>query len=298
MLAVLDAADKAASRLVFHAVVPSAVECVLSPVWVFHGCPVTALALCPWLLVAAAGGHMPTVFCTSGPAALGAGDSLWANCTAMILCCVLLLWAELVQTGETGALYMHKRKALMVVAIVATLLGTLAFDAAFGGTRLAVVSFYLCAWFCAEAIVVALKALAGRQRPGAALASELREVPRALPGLTHLDAKGSSAHESFPSGDAAGGAVFAASLVVSAGVAPAPACAYALVVSLGRMYLWAHHLGDVVAGCLIGAMSTVGLSAAFGVDSFGVGHLAAGVLLILPVYFSRYRLRRKNLKST
>ena len=48
------------------------------------------------------------------------------------------------------------------------------------------------------------------------------------------------------------------------------------------MYLWAHHLSDVAAGCLIGALSTVGLSVAFGVHSFGLRHLAApGLLLII-----------------
>lgn len=281
----LDATDKAVSRPVFHAVLPPAFEYALSPVWAFHGCPVTALALCPWMVVAAS---------NLGPDGDRAnqGDLLWMACAAVVLCGFLWVWVGLVLTRATNAMYMRERTGLMVMLILSSVTAAMIFDTIWGGSRLALVSFYLCAWFSAEAVVVALKAIVGRQRPGVALAAELGGVPRALPSLTYLCAGGETATQSFPSGDATGGAVFATCLTLSAGTSGRAACGYAVLVALGRMYLWAHHLGDVTAGCLIGVLSTAMLDAGLGAQNFGLVHLTASVGVIVPVYLSRSTLKR------
>ena len=95
-------------------------------------------------------------------------------------------------------------------------------------------------------------------------------------------------------GDATGGAVFAAALTLTAGIRPGYACCYAAFVSFGRMFLWAHHLSDVAAGCLIGALSTLLLDAVLGAQNFGLRHLVADAATILPVYISRRRLRQAD----
>ncbi len=286
MMRALDAVDKAMSRPVFRLVLPAAVEYALSPVWVFHGCPVTALALCPWVIVGA------SRFGARGSDRANRGDLAWSACGMIVLSAFLFVWVGLVRARSTNAMYMRERKGLMVALILSSVIAAMIFDATFDGSRLALVSFYLCAWFTAEAVVVALKVLAGRQRPGVALANELSSVPRALPALTYLHAGGETAVQSFPSGDATGAAVFATCLVLSAGTSERSACCYAVLVAFGRMYLWAHHLADVTAGCLIGALCTAVLDAALGAHNFGLVHLSAGVGVILPVYFSRTELKR------
>ena len=94
-------------------------------------------------------------------------------CAAVVLCGFLWVWVGLVLTRATNAMYMRERTGLMVMLILSSVTAAMIFDTIWGGSRLALVSFYLCAWFSAEAVVVALKAIVGRQRPGVALAAEL-----------------------------------------------------------------------------------------------------------------------------
>jgi hypothetical protein len=113
-----------------------------------------------------------------------------------------------------------------------------------------------------------------------AIATELQHVPRALSTLSYLRVRGHTAEESFPSGDAAGAAAFSASLVFAAGVPVVVAALLALCTMHGRVYLWAHHLSDVVAGCVLGVCSTAALETSIGARQFGIGHLIATSVLI------------------
>ena len=135
--------------------------------------------------------------------------------------------------------------------------------------------FYTCAWCLAQLLCGLFKARAGRRRPIHALKRELCHVRRRLAPYVCVGlASGRNAIESFPSGDSAGGGVFAAALwrCARAPVGGAPLCwAFALAAGFGRMFFHAHHALDVAAGAALGAASTLALDAALGGAGFGGG---------------------------
>ena len=119
--------------------------------------------------------------------------------------------------------------------------------------------FYTCSWGCTQVVSQTLKYLFGRIRPCACQANKIE--PRTFDLSSHLSG-GSSALESFPSGDAAGAAAFSYSMVLITGCWWWLLCA--VLASVGRMYFRAHHLLDVVAGCVLGGGMTLVLSTAIG----------------------------------
>ena len=117
------------------------------------------------------------------------------------------------------------------------------------------------------------------------LASEVRREFRQL--QTGLN-RNSTAHASFPSGDAAGAAVFAASAFLLSG--KALWLLIAPLASFGRMYFHAHHLLDVSVGVLIGFVVTVVLNGMFkhGLTTANFLMLTGiDVAMILGVFASR-----------
>jgi len=99
-------------------------------------------------------------------------------------------------------------------------------------------------------------------RPAHAQRSTLLKIPRLLPRLTFLATRGPTVFEAFPSGDAAGGAVFSLVLVTITG--HKSAYLFAAFAALGRMYLFAHHLLDVATGCAIAYVCTTGITVVHG----------------------------------
>ena len=130
---------------------------------------------------------------------------------------------------------------------------------------------FICSWFATQILIEVLKTLAGRARPAVCLEQRLEAVPRALPQLQVLMRSARTSHASFPSGDAAGGMLFAfagyALAAPGATIAVAPTSmmgpialrgsaawgVIALLCSYGRVFFHAHHVGDVTGGAAIAA---------------------------------------------
>jgi membrane-associated phospholipid phosphatase len=146
-------------------------------------------------------------------------------------------------------------------------------DAEGGGAGAAAAAggFLICSWFATQILIEVLKTLAGRARPAVCLEQRLEAVPRALPQLQVLMRSARTSHASFPSGDAAGGMLFAfagyALAAPGATIAVAPTSmmgpialrgsaawgVIALLCSYGRVFFHAHHVGDVTGGAAIAA---------------------------------------------
>ena len=147
-----------------------------------------------------------------------------------------------------------------------------------------------------------LKFVCRRMRPAHALRSECLARTRKLKKMTFLGTKGYTVFESFPSGDAAGGMV--ASLALINAVPTLGSLGYFLAVgaSFGRMYFFAHHVLDVVVGCLIAVMSTVALERVGRAHefTFGLGQAVGGMVLFIFCYKQLLKVRKpvpKQFKS-
>lgn len=285
LLSVLDTMDRNLSWEVFDLSV-GLLEWPLSVPAVWFGCPVTAFGLGAYLM-GAAGGVAGGID--------GAGFRAWLALTGLISAVLLRRWFGLLLRGNPWAMYQTTALLpLMFSAIaIARVLDAVA-TADRGGRRLlAPVSFYLCSYMFTQTFVLFLKALTRRVRPGVALAGELEKVPRRIPSLTYLRMKGHTAIESFPSGDAAGAAVFSASLVIACGWSVPAAGTFALLSAFGRMYLWAHHLADVSAGAAIAVACCWALDAAAGGHAaFGLVHVGLAIPAFASVYGIVLKLRR------
>lgn len=229
MVPALDAADKAASRLVFHLTLPISLEWALSPFFNWHGSPVTAVGLCPWLIAAAA-----AEVAEGGPILADTGHALWAAGALLCLIAALARWYLLLSRGAPGEMYRRRPRGSLVLWVLFTLFAAGTLDSTYGGRRLPMVSFYLCSFSVMMSFTLVLKATFGRQRPVVALEQELAAVPRALPSLVALTATGWT-KQSMPSGDASSAAVFSAVLVLAAGIPASYACFFAVMTSFGRM---------------------------------------------------------------
>ena len=148
-------------------------------------------------------------------------------------------------------------------------------------------SYSVCLHLLAQIPVLHLKSRTHRKRPGLSYSSTelLHKIARYFPDISYLTATGYTVFESFPSGDAAGGMVFSCVLALavtstssnnSGNTTPSSSSIlddvnegsstnttitfiattywvyiFAITASFGRMYYWAHHLLDVIVGCLI-----------------------------------------------
>ena len=172
----LHAADMAISRLVFHSTLPASFEWVLSPLWIWHGCPLTALALGPWVIVVA-----QQIDHGDGTQ----GDALIFVLLAGIGCALAARWFWLLASGNPDGIYM--RYIFMPPIVAATALSAMWVDHIWGGERLAATSFYYCSWLLTQAFVIVCKPLFGQQRPGfgggTAMAYQMAAMQQLLPFL-------------------------------------------------------------------------------------------------------------------
>jgi hypothetical protein len=91
----LHGVDMALSRLVFHSTLPASVEWILSPLWIWHGCPLTALALGPWIVVGLA-----------QPGHNDAGHALWLAGYACVGGLLTARWFWLLAAGDPDGIYL------------------------------------------------------------------------------------------------------------------------------------------------------------------------------------------------
>lgn len=138
-------------------------------------------------------------------------------------------------------------------------------------------SFYICSYHTTQAVIKLLQILSRRRRPYFSFRSELTSVKRELPQIQEMLRK--SRYESFPSADAASGAVFATILFLAGNRSGAVA---AILSGFGRMYYHAHHCLDVVVGQIIGVLITLKIAQQFGVSFFS--HWKVGVFQFIFQY--------------
>lgn len=235
-------------------------EWPLSVPGVWFGIPITSLVFMPMLLVLAdMDPQRHRYACTF----------LWTMLVCVPTFIVLLVrWVRVLLAGDHHPMYSTK----LVPPLVLALLGSLQFFHWFDHMTThgsAVPYFYISSWFLTQTVVSALKICVGRMRPGIALAESLRQVPRHLACLNYRGSKGVTVFESFPSGDAAGAMAFSTALFVITGRQHLSAFVFAGLSAFGRMYFWAHHIGDVSAGMAIAYVCTEALDRMVGWRDFG-----------------------------
>jgi len=240
----LDRIDKLASSPVLHATLPWFLECALSVPAAWFGCPVYAILVVPILLGTV--GLQERAFyasCIALPTAL-IGGGCWAK-----LCFDNMAIGE----GPRRAYSVFGKPLLIALPQVA--MAVLSYAGGPGAAQVAAV--YLTSWHLTQALLEALKGLTWRLRPTACMREELGKVPRCITDLTAIVRLDSQANLSFPSGDAAGGAIFATAASLASPPCLVPVAAVALLCALGRVYFHCHHLLDVAVGQAVGVGVTL-----------------------------------------
>lgn len=140
-----------------------------------------------------------------------------------------------------------------------------------------ITTFYIACWGYSVLIGSLLKTIFARRRPCISMAGcENLDGERLLPLHEHLCA-GYTAIESFPSGDAIGGAVASSALYLATGSTSFLVWLPMLLSAYGRVYIWAHHLLDVAVGCAIGVAISLGLNRVSPWTEFGIWQLGLSI---------------------
>eukprot|EP00929_Paragymnodinium_shiwhaense_P120229 TRINITY_DN92145_c0_g1_i1.p1 TRINITY_DN92145_c0_g1~~TRINITY_DN92145_c0_g1_i1.p1 ORF type:complete len:298 (-),score=42.72 TRINITY_DN92145_c0_g1_i1:210-1103(-) len=239
----LDRLDKRCSSPMFTCTLPGPIEVLLTIPGAWFGCPLYATCLVPLLVAAAAPGSPQSLQLFVAPVSVAG------------LCYWLRLCQESASTGH-GLMKAYTccgKLALLLLSNTA-----IAMTQWLGHEESAeAAATYLSSWLCSQLLIEVLKGLAWRRRPIAAL-PELAKVPRTVGDFRDLVSQPSQAYLSLPSGDAAGGAIFATTMMAAA---PAPLRLVGVVTgglsSVGRMYFQCHHLLDVLCGDAIGCAVTL-----------------------------------------
>ncbi len=252
LLAHLDALDKRVSSALFTLEPGLAVECLWSVPGVCFGSPILSLGTCAVVLAACLDdslGNLGTPIGRLAAAVLAATAVWWAWLLRRLYTdrSFTFLNAYHLGFGKPGMILIYVGTA----HLVALATRQLASDRVHRG-----INFYLACAFAAQVTVGVLKHLSGRVRPCAGpLAVRLRKVKRYFPQMQDMMRERSAA-ASFPSGDAAGGAVFAAVGVAQFAAAPASRVWWSFMLvawlsSSGRVFFQCHHFGDVFAGSVV-----------------------------------------------
>jgi len=242
----LDRLDKSFSRPFFHCVLPTSFELLLTIPAGWFGCPAYAMGLMPLVMAATARQTSRFRALLAGMVALSGGA-----------------WFKLCYDSCTQGSGLIKAFTFLSFGRVMVLPhGAMALLSLGSSEGLSAAALYTSSWFAAQLLAEAFKSLSWRKRPLMALQSELESVQRAVPDFKSLVKHSSQANASFPSGDAAGSAVFCSALVLTTGSYHVPASVLLLLTAVGRMYFHCHHLFDVLAGSALGLGVTLTLSRA------------------------------------
>lgn len=245
----LDLLDKRASAPVFRLCLPAPLELVLSVPGCFFGMPAAGAPAALMLALLAGGeGNWPTA----------AWIWTWLLGGAMLSVHMTLLfgWDERRPAATTA---LAAKTVYSVASVVCAPLVAVASAYLLGLPGGGAANAYLLIWHAAIGPVLALKQAARRRRPVAAVHHPGGDLPvRALGAIGSIVSH--DANASFPSGDAAGAVAFALPLWRCAGLWKA-AVACVILSCCGRLYWHAHHLLDVVVGCLIAFAASLAVEA-------------------------------------
>lgn len=251
-------------------------EYILALPGVWFGVPLTSLIWMPMVLAWAA---EPTMGFPGLPHFAGYSTWLLFVCIPFFLI-MLAYYTYLLRQGDHHPFY--------TTSYLVPLLGVVLGGTYFCSPKLGVAApvFYLCSYFLTQIFILVGKVRGQRLRPGvSSLKHKLSKVNRAIPTLNYLDALGYTVFESFPSGDAGGAMCFSYSLFL---ITNNPwSFVFAALSAFGRMYFWAHHLGDVIVAMSISACATSFLFNVVGSASlavFGWVHAAIAVPSFVILY--------------
>lgn len=254
----LDRADKWVSYYLAFSWQLGLLELPLAVPGTWFGTTTTSLGSAPLLLAAAAEpGNVGLLLAAAG----------------VFLCALVLFCAVLMRRADRGLLWWRPYVAVLCSFGLASALAReqRAAQAA---------SFYIASWGYSVLAGTLVKTVFARKRPCISMPGrDALADARLLPLHEHL-CTGYTAIESFPSGDACGGAVASTVLWLVTGGGSWLVWLPMLLSSYGRMYIWAHHLLDVVVGAAIGAGATLALHAVAPWQSFG----GAGLALCMGVF--------------
>ena len=248
----------------------SYLEIPLTVVGTWFGIPLTAMALAPLVLATTAS---PTSFL------------LFSVCSAALVS-AFVVWFYFLFLGNEESFYAFPHTYLFVVMLLVQCLASYSQNYVTGsGSPSSVASWYLVSYLLTQLVVLFLKLVCRRLRPALARPSSHASLRRLLPSITFVGKKGYMVFESFPSGDAAGATVFA---IVLSDLLGGPWWPYLLAVgsAFGRIYFFAHHIGDVAVGAALAAAVTVGCKRAAGPGggAFELRHAVAAMILFAGTY--------------
>ena len=224
--------DEALSRPIFHLALPLPLECALtvpgawfgcyyyyyyhiiiisssssrsssSIIIIRFGCPLYSLGVVPLVAAACMPEESASVKAVLAPIILAAA-AFWGK-----LCRDSL--AEVSPSIARAYTFIGKRFLIFMPNMV---MAILTFSGSVVGAKVA--SHYMTSWFFSQLLIEVFKGLAWRLRPVACMQDELDKIPRKLKELTAIVRQPAQANLSFPSGDAAGGAVFATAVTLAA----------------------------------------------------------------------------------
>lgn len=261
-----DDIDKRLSRFVFHCVLPPFVEVLLTAPGAWFGCP-------PY-----AGAVVPLVTALAVPQAPGPRLGM----ASLVMMCTGLWFKCCRDSCRNGYGIVRAYIGLGVGGTLAASHISMAIISLGNPAGMEVAALYTTSWNITQLMINALKNWAWRPRPGVQLAEELDTVPRTVREIGSLVRRDTEKNLSFPSGDAAGSAIFASSLALVVPPLAAPAAAVAALSSFGRVYFHCHHLLDVVVGSICGVLVTAAISRSQ--TSLGWRHMLLSQLLLLGLY--------------
>ena len=216
-------------------------EVPLTVIGTWFGIPLTAMALAPLVLAAVESPSCLPIVVASG----------------LFSSAMLLVWFHRLSNGTEESFYAFPHLLLFIVVLVVQVFASLCQSYLPGtvGSPSRVSSLYLCSYLLTQTVVLYLKLKTRRLRPALARPQAYVTLPRLFPAITFVGKTGFMVFESFPSGDSAGSLCFAVLLSRALGGSSWPAV-LPLISAFGRIYFFAHHILDVIAGWSIGFFVT------------------------------------------
>lgn len=168
----------------------------------------------------------------------------------------------------------------------------------------AVASFYVTTYLACNLFIEFVKTVSRRMRPVITMEAELAHVKRELPQNQWIFKQGHAKGSSFPSSDVAGATLFATLLQYlvqfdeQAQATLVAGCVLVCISMFMRGYFQAHHVGDILAGAIIGASSVMLMADYAGsIEQFTYFDCLKAQGIVYPLWSSVQKLKPKSAQS-
>jgi membrane-associated phospholipid phosphatase len=170
---------------------------------------------------------------------------------------------------------------------------------------LQVAGFYFASYLSCQLVCELVKTLSRRFRPVVTLQAQLKGVKRELPQYQWIFVQGHAAGSSLPSADVAGASMFSTMVYImalEAGQLTPTVTSYCMWITgiafFMRGYFQAHHVGDLLSGLAIGAVSMVAMRQLFGpFHQFSYGSASLVQAVVITCWAMVQKLKPKEHKS-